>query len=332
LLKQGLSFLNLGNKTSASLILQQVIKNYPNTNQARIARRQVGTRMRCTVQREKGVRKYILLAVAGLSCVAGCAMTADISDVRRDLIYLNEKLDVPGENVRLLKEENAAIRSSIKKNEEALSAVQTRQAEIGDDMTSLRNSIQQLTEVIEALKKNVNRRNEEIKALEEKLDAVSFKTNYLQNFLDIGNIEEFPETRKKGAKQASKKTVKGTMEAAYMTAYGEFTGGRYENARTEFQNFLKQYANTEYSDNAQFWIGECYYSEQNYEKAILEYDKVAKNYPTGDKVPHALLKQGLSFLNLGNKSSASLTLQQLIKDYPNANQARIAREKLREIK
>jgi tol-pal system protein YbgF len=38
LLKQGLSFLNLGDKTSAKLLLQQVIKDYPNTNQARIAR------------------------------------------------------------------------------------------------------------------------------------------------------------------------------------------------------------------------------------------------------------------------------------------------------
>jgi tol-pal system protein YbgF len=38
LLKQGLSFLKLNDKTSAKLILQQVINDFPNTNQARIAR------------------------------------------------------------------------------------------------------------------------------------------------------------------------------------------------------------------------------------------------------------------------------------------------------
>ena len=100
--------------------------------------------------------------------------------------------------------------------------------------------------------------------------------------------------------------------------------------RADFQNFLKQYPDTEYSDNAQFWIGECYYFEKNYEKAILEYDKVAKNYPDGDRVPYALLKQGLSFLNLGDKTGARLLLQQVIKDYPNTNQAKIARAKLLE--
>jgi tol-pal system protein YbgF len=38
LLKQGFSFLNLNDKISAKLILQKVIKDFPNTNQARIAR------------------------------------------------------------------------------------------------------------------------------------------------------------------------------------------------------------------------------------------------------------------------------------------------------
>ena len=38
LLKQGLSFLKLGDKASAKLLLQQVAKDFPNTSQARIAR------------------------------------------------------------------------------------------------------------------------------------------------------------------------------------------------------------------------------------------------------------------------------------------------------
>jgi TolA-binding protein len=38
LLKQGFSFLMLGDKSSAKVILQQVIKDYPNTSQERMAR------------------------------------------------------------------------------------------------------------------------------------------------------------------------------------------------------------------------------------------------------------------------------------------------------
>jgi tol-pal system protein YbgF len=95
---------------------------------------------------------------------------------------------------------------------------------------------------------------------------------------------------------------------------------------------MEKFPKTDLTDNAQFWIGESYYSENNYEKAILEYEKVIKNYPEGDKVPHALLKQGLSFLKLGDKASARLLFQQIMKDYPNTNQARIAKAKLAEIR
>jgi tol-pal system protein YbgF len=257
----------------------------------------------------------------------GCATTADLERVRSDLKYLNDKIDVTSENVRLLRKEYA----DTKKSEEAFSAVRTRQAEIGTDVTALRESIQQLTGQIEVLRKDfdsaqirTSRCDEEIKALKKKLDSVRFKTDY------TGKEEKSPETGEKAAKQAPKETTKGKMdkEAAYAAAYDEFKAGRYEKARTAFEDFLKQYPKTEYSANALFWIGECYYFEKNYEKAVLEYDKVIKKYPDGDKVPSALLKQGLSFLNLGDKVSARIVLLRVIKDYPNTSQSRTARATL----
>jgi tol-pal system protein YbgF len=115
-------------------------------------------------------------------------------------------------------------------------------------------------------------------------------------------------------------------------AYELFRDAKYEKSREGFENFLKQHPDTEFSDNAQFWIGECYYFEKKYEKAIVEYDKVIKNFPDSNKVPYALLKQGLSFQRLGDKASAKLLMQQVIRDFPNTSQSRIAREKLLEIK
>ena len=126
--------------------------------------------------------------------------------------------------------------------------------------------------------------------------------------------------------------AKTDKESLYAAAYELFREAKYDKSREAFENFLKQYPDTEFSDNAQFWIGECYYFEKKYEKAIVEYEKVTKNFPEGNKVPYALLKQGLSFLKLGDKASAKLLLQQVIKDFPNTSQARIARAKLLEIK
>ena len=130
---------------------------------------------------------------------------------------------------------------------------------------------------------------------------------------------------------ASSGAGKMDKESSYAAAYGLFKEGKYEKSRESFENFHKQFPNTELSDNAQFWVGECYYFEKKYEKAIVEYDKVTKNFPEGNKVPYALLRQGLSFLKLGDKVSAKLLLQRVANDFPNTNQSRIARVKLLEV-
>jgi tol-pal system protein YbgF len=261
-------------------------------------------------------RFAFLLLIVSLICTVGCATTKDLQRVHGDF----------DRQVLALKEEDAGIRKDIAKIKETQASLQKSQAEIRADITEVRDGVQSLRGITEGLKKD-------IAAIRERLDNVSLKINYIENFLEIGKRENHSEGDKAG-KVAIKNAIKGKTdkESAYALAYETFKEGKYEKARGEFQSFLKQYPDSEYSDNAQFWIGESFYFEQKYEKAILEYEKVVKNYPKGNKVPYALLKQGLSFLNLGDKSSARLILQQIIKEYPNTNQARIARSKLIEIK
>ena len=117
-------------------------------------------------------------------------------------------------------------------------------------------------------------------------------------------------------------------EEIYAQAYNVYKEGRLSSAREAFSDFLKQFPKTEYSDNAQFWIGECYYRENNYEDAILAYEDVVSKYPEGNKVPDALLKQGLCFQALGDDVSARIILQRVVENYPDTPQAAIARSKL----
>jgi tol-pal system protein YbgF len=266
------------------------------------------------------LRKYIpLLMLACFIFTAGCTTTKDLQRVQTDL----------DRKILTLKEDDVSIRKDVEKLNDAITALRKSQAEITADITEMRDSIQNMKGITEGLRKESSAQKE----IKEKLDNASFKINFIENFLGIGKRENHSEVDKTG-RFATKNAIKGKTdkESIYASAYDTFKEGKYEKARGEFQNFLKQHPDTEYSDNAQFWIGESYYFENKYEKAILEYEKVVKNYPSGNKVPYALLKQGLSFLSLGDKSSSRLVLQQIIKDYPNTNQARIARAKLVEIK
>lgn len=120
-------------------------------------------------------------------------------------------------------------------------------------------------------------------------------------------------------------------EEMYAAAYDVYKEGRFDEARGEFRKFLNQFPQTEFSDNAQFWIAECYFKEGKYEEAILAYEEVVKKYPKGNKVPDALLKQGICFGALGDKDSSRILLQRVIETYPDSPQAETARKELQKL-
>ena len=297
------------------------------------------------------MKNIFFLPLLLLATISGCATTDDlrrlqsdydqkIADVVSNRVAVGEnKIAAVEENLLHLREDDTAIRGEMAKNFEAVTSLRKNTAETGADMTDLRDTLQQLRGQVESLRKDLttavthaNRKDDESKEFREKLNNTLFKINFVENFLGIGKKEDQPEGTDKGEKPKDAPKGKPDRESAYAAAYELFKDGKFDKAREAFQNFLKQYTEAEYSDNAQFWIGECYYFEKKYENAILEYEKVAKNYPDGDKVPYALLKQGIAFLNLGDKASAKLILQRVIKDYPNTNQARTAKATLMNIK
>lgn len=102
----------------------------------------------------------------------------------------------------------------------------------------------------------------------------------------------------------------------------------YLSAVAAFRNFLKAYPKGELADNAQFWIGECYFALRDYNKAIKEFQTLVNRYPKSDKVPEAILKQGQSFAEMGLAEEAKLFLNKVTKEYPNGLAADQAREEL----
>jgi tol-pal system protein YbgF len=168
---------------------------------------------------------------------------------------------------------------------------------------------------------------ERIKATEDRLKGVDGKMGDLASRL--AEIEK-PTSGKEVSVE-----IKGVSAGAgtlYKEAYETFQKGDLEGARRKFEAFLKQYPNTELSDNAQFWIGETYYLKKDFDKAILEYEKAIAKYPEGDKIPAALFKQALAFLELGDKGNGRNLLRRLIERYPQSDQADMAKKKLETIK
>jgi len=260
--------------------------------------------------------------------IVGCATSSDLTAVRSELDRrMEEKLAAADTRMDA---RITALQKEQENNAAALASMRKGQANTNADFAEMRDQIQQLRGQVETLKKETAQEPAKDDEYKGKIDNLLLKINFIENFLEIGKKDSA--TDFDSSASAKEPSGKQDKTATYAAAYQTFKNGNYPKAREAFQGFLAAYPSGEYSDNAQFWIGECYFFEKKYEKAILEYEKVTKKFPSSNKVPYALLKQGISFQNLGDKVSAKLLLQQVIKDYPNTSQARIARTKLQELK
>lgn len=99
-------------------------------------------------------------------------------------------------------------------------------------------------------------------------------------------------------------------------------------AIASFRAYLKVNPKSELSDNAQYWIAECYYALKDYQKAIKEFQVIVDKYPRSDKTAGAILKQGYSFAELDMPEEAKTFLSLVIKSYPNTGEAIKAKEKI----
>jgi len=272
---------------------------------------------------------FFIVVLVGLAGLAGCATSKDLQKVRGELLT---RMEAAEQKMAALDQTDQAIKADAKSTGDSVALLQKRQAETDADLSDVKDQLRQIRGLVDGLKRDVSASSGRHDELKEKLDALSFKVQFLENYLGVGKKNGGVESSGKNGGNGKETKGKSEGEILYGAAYATLKEGKYEKSRTEFQNFLKKYPDTELSDNAQFWIGESYFFEGKFEKAILEYEKVIKNYPEGDKVPQALLKQGLSFAQLGDKASARIILQQIIKDYPNTSSARTARAKLNELK
>ena len=118
-------------------------------------------------------------------------------------------------------------------------------------------------------------------------------------------------------------------KAAYDQAFQALKELRYADAAEKFQSFLDLYPNSEYSDNAQYWLGESYYVTRNYDIALAAFQNLMDRYPESPKVPDALLKMGYTHYELKQWDSARAALTQVQESYPDTTLARLAESRLR---
>jgi tol-pal system protein YbgF len=121
-------------------------------------------------------------------------------------------------------------------------------------------------------------------------------------------------------------------KALYDQAFQSLKDMDYADAAQQFQGFLDRYPASEYSDNAQYWLGESYYVTRNYEIALEAFQALLERYPDSPKVSDCLLKIGYTHYELKQWDLARAALIQVQEQYPDSTNARLAGSRLRTMK
>ena len=249
------------------------------------------------IEREQ---RYLRTEVAALrtdieGVRAGLADTrANLDQTRRVASAANEKADEQRFQV------DKKLGVTTREGDQKIREIESRLARLSDDLRT-QNAL-------------LRARDEELKALREAMQAKAEKEA-------APTAVATATTPGRGDSEAGKKEYEEALRIVDRRDYRA--------AILRFKDFLKKYPNSDYSDNAQYWVGECHYALREFEQAILEFDAVRRKYPNGAKVPAALLKQGFAFAELGDKVDARLILQELVDRYPQSEEAGKAKQKLK---
>ncbi len=120
----------------------------------------------------------------------------------------------------------------------------------------------------------------------------------------------------------------GNDRANYQAAFELLKQGRYDQAGLALKQFMVAFPESEYSDNAQYWLAETFYVTQKYSDALKAFQVVLDRYPDSRKLPDALLKIGFCNYELQRWDGARAALGTVADQYPETTAARLANQRL----
>jgi len=250
----------------------------------------------------------------------------DVQLLRQKIIQMENKIEQNQTEIQSIKDYLAEILKLIQINNR-------EQAELGVEQKKIPAQYQLLLEKLDGMSDQFARMSEDLLVLK----SAVFPAEGEQRGETAERL-----TPSKEAVQEGEQTEAGEEDLfpiapdlspreVYDMAYSDFRKGNFLLAIEGFSIYLEQFSDSPLADNAKYWIGECFFSQEKYSEAIDQFNELFINFPQSDTLPAAYLKKGLSLIELNKKEEALSVFKLLITKYPLEDEARIAQEKIKEL-
>ncbi|MFA5727870.1 MAG: tetratricopeptide repeat protein [Candidatus Neomarinimicrobiota bacterium] len=198
-----------------------------------------------------------------------------------------------------------------------------------ESIVEIKQAIQSLHQSIVNLENRLNGLTGEQAQLQKRLAAAEQRTYYadsinyeiltqlviLENRLvSLSNsISDYNLASQTGSRTIATPAI--SYKDRYLNALSLHQNGKYEESIELFRKLIAEDRNNDLADNAQYWIGESYYSMKQYQRAVIEFEKVSA-FSNTDKNDDAQYKIGLCYKSTGDREKAQAAFQKLIDLYP----------------
>lgn len=242
-----------------------------------------------------------ILAFAGLS--GGCAST-----------------DTPGGFIDRLRTPNEGVRAELEQLEERVRRLETKASASNTGNARLRERIAELEATLE-----------EVRALAAApAPPAPFEPQPPPRVqvLEVSELEDDTDRAPAGNESNPAASAERTGHELYDQALQAFMSHEYVEAELGFQQYISDFPDTDLSDNALYWIGECRFARGDDRGAMAAFQQMLQDFPLGNKVPDALLKLGRSLERLGDTDGARRRFREVSRRFPDTEAARMAADSL----
>src|SRR5467141_1602215 len=247
------------------------------------------------------------------------------TQVTQDNTVMKTLIGQSGDSVNKL----AATMGSLQKS------VQDVQANSGARLDTMSTQVQGLSDNLEEIKSRLGKLNQQlvdlqntVQSLDAKISGGSLPAGASPGSASGGGSPSQPSG---SPAPSSSSGPAPSADTLYSNGLRDITSGKYDLARSEFEDYLKYYGDTDLASNAQFYLGELYYKQKQYGEAVTAYDKVLTGYPKSFKLGPARLRKGMALIELGQKTAGIRELREVVKRFPGSDEDRLARGKLKEL-
>jgi tol-pal system protein YbgF len=194
-------------------------------------------------------------------------------------------------------------------------------------------SLVQLAQQVDTLQAEVRNLRGQVEDLQNTTRELRKQQRDLYNDLDkrVGALEHGGTAAGGSGAGDGGSGVSSTEQSIYGQAFDALKAGSYSVAISGFESFLKQYPSSPLAPNAEYWLGEANYVNQDFPAAESAFQAVLDKWPSSSKAPDAMLDLGNTQLAQGKTSKGRETLRQVVSQYSGTGAASRAQARLKQL-